>query len=119
VKIAKKTLLTETSWLEFLECEMEPNLSKDLEVLLRNSLPDRGVYKQLSRVRELVKKTDEAVMPEDGQYYDRLQAKIMDAIEAEEVEKETLISRETQRTRDFAWSSVINVLSWRARTTDQ
>ena len=64
-------------WLDFMEDELDLNSMKDREVLLLNSLADRRTLRELERLRDLVKETDEVALPEDGHYYDRLHEKIM------------------------------------------
>lgn len=67
-------------WLEFMEKEMDMELAKDMEYFLTHSLPDRKALKQLERLRNLVKETDEVALPEDGRFYDRFHAKIMASV---------------------------------------
>lgn len=70
-------------WLEFLEGEMDPAMEQDLELLMANSPADREVVRQLAFVREVVKRSDDIALPEDGRYYDELQNKIMSRLDEE------------------------------------
>jgi hypothetical protein len=71
-------------WLEFLEGELDPSLEQDMSQLMINSEPDRQTLQRLAITRELVKISDDSLLPEDGRYYDQLHARIMTEVRAVE-----------------------------------
>jgi hypothetical protein len=106
-------------WLEHLEKEVDPNLREDLELLLKNSNPDRKVYAGLKATRELVKRSDDVLLPESGLYYENLHDKIMASIKAEP-SRGTVIMR-ARMSSGFAWRSfagaasmmmMLGIVSW-------
>jgi hypothetical protein len=99
----KPAVLKKEGWVEHLEKEVDPNLREDLEVLLKNSGADRKVFAALKTTRELVKRSDDVLMPESGLYFDSLHEKIMAAID-QEPQRGSKISR-SRSIRGFAWRS--------------
>lgn len=79
----QESLYKDDWWLEHLEEELEPNLQEDLELLLKNSKADRQILQSLQRTRDLVKESDDVLMPESGHYYNDLHSRIMAAIDEE------------------------------------
>lgn len=74
------------AWIEHLEEEMEPACSadskQDLDLVLKNSAEDAALFASLTKTRAAVASLkDDVALPESGEYYDRLHAQIMAAIE--------------------------------------
>jgi hypothetical protein len=80
IKGESEGLYSEDWWIEFLESELDPNLQKDMEILLANSAGDGRTLEELALTREFVKAMDDIILPEDGRYYDRLHSKVMEAV---------------------------------------
>jgi hypothetical protein len=96
--------------IEHLEDEMEPvTFDEDLELLLKNSEEDRALFESLKKTREVVKRSDDVALPESGQYYDTLHAKIMAAIEDEEIAGRGIQTAKRAR-RPFAWPQVFGAV---------
>lgn len=107
-----RNLLAAESWVEHLEDEMEPmSFDQDLDLLLKNSREDRALFESLKKTREVVKRADDVALPESGHYYDALHAKIMSAIEQEEIEGRGIERKArvsvTKIRRSFAWTQVM------------
>ena len=101
-------------WCDYMEGEFEPNLQKDLQLLMKNSPVDRKRHAGLEKARNLVKDSDWVVLPEDGRYYDRLQDRIMDAVE--EITAPESRESEEAMTEDakLSWTAaVLGVISFR------
>lgn len=108
----RTSLVAAESWVEHLEDEMEPlTFDEDLELLLQNSEEDRALFESLKRTRILVKKSDDVALPESGLYYDNLHAKIMAAIEHDEVTNGARTSRVVKRAqKPFAWPQIFGAV---------
>jgi hypothetical protein len=80
IKGEREGLYSEDWWVEFMESELDPNLQRDMEILLSNSPGDGRTLEELVFTREFVKAMDDVALPEDGRYYDKLHSKVMDAV---------------------------------------
>lgn len=99
-------LLNDACWIEHMEDEMEPlcrvDEIREMQKLLKNSIEDRASLESLKRVRALVKKLDDVLLPESGHYYDKLHDNIMAKIMAA-IDDDVQASMPQKRSR-FAWS---------------
>ncbi|HVK62365.1 MAG TPA: hypothetical protein VM432_12480 [Bdellovibrionales bacterium] len=102
------TLFRKEGWLEHLELELEPNLREDLELLLRNSKSDRNEFASLKATRDLVKKSDDVLLPESGHYYMNLHDRIMSAIEDEAPRTSTMRVKMAHR---FSWGAFAGTMT--------
>lgn len=94
--------VNEEVWLDFAEDELDETFKKDLSLLLMNSQADQQQVNTINKLRELIKSSDEILLPEDGRVYENLHDKIMaatanmqpgTAIREDEVNTVTLMSR--------------------------
>ncbi len=111
-KVNQKTpgiIFRKEGWLEHLEREVDPNLREDLELLLKNSTADRKEFSQLKATRELVKKSDDVLLPESGIYFENLHDKIMAAIEEEPLKRVNVMS--SRFTNRFKWGTFAGAAS--------
>lgn len=74
-------LFQDEGWVDHLENEIEANLRDDLEILLKNSEPDRRIRSSLEQIRTLVRNSDEVVLPESGHFYQNMHDRIMAQVE--------------------------------------
>lgn len=93
-------------WIEQMENELDPSLAQDMEILLKNSVRDRKRLERLWQTRNLIKKSDDVALPEDGRYYDVLHDKIIAAVDTasreDEVERSTGVV--TDPTAKLSWT---------------
>lgn len=101
-----------------MEEELEPNLREDLELLLKNSSPDREIFDGLCRTRQLVKDSADVPLPESGLYYESLHDRIMAALDDEPMIPKVSVGA---RRSKFAWpaffgtlmmSAILGVMTW-------
>lgn len=68
-------------WVDLVEGEIEPSLREDLALLLLNSPAKRARLDEIRSLRAKVKASDEALMPEDGRFYQDMHDRIMAAVD--------------------------------------
>src|SRR4051812_18370810 len=74
-------IVNEEVWLDFLEGELDIDFEKDLSVLLMYSQADQQQVDTITKLRDLIKGSDEVLLPEDGRVYEDLHNRIMAATE--------------------------------------
>jgi hypothetical protein len=77
----KQNIVDEEVWLDFAEGELDIDFGKDLSVLLMNSQADQQQVDTITKLRDLIKGSDEVLLPEDGRVYEELHNRIMAATE--------------------------------------
>lgn len=70
-------------WIDFLECELDASLEKDIELLLEKSQEDRDNFETFRLLRAWVKESDAVNEAEIEERAVRLRAGVMDAIAKE------------------------------------
>jgi hypothetical protein len=75
----KKPLVPDETWMDFVEEELDETFKQDLSALLMNSQSDKNNMNGIKTLRDLIKSTDDVLLPEDGRVYDNLHDKIMAA----------------------------------------
>jgi hypothetical protein len=69
----------EDVWVDFVENELDSTFQEDLSLLLVNSQADKQQVETITKLRGLIKGSDDVVLPEDGRIYEALHDRIMAA----------------------------------------
>lgn len=86
--------MSDEQLVDFLEGELGAYSEKDIELLLKNSGPDRLALEGLQQTRELVENADDVVLPEDGHYFSSLEERILSALDKEKTNDGVMLEAE-------------------------
>ena len=73
-------VVSEETWIDFNENELDETFEQDLSLLLLNSQADKQQADGIKTLRDLIKSSDNVVLPEDGRIYEALHDRIMAAV---------------------------------------
>ena len=79
-------------WIDFIENELDPNLDKDLELLLEHSLEDRETFESFRLLKHWLKSSDPVQnWPIEGRL-DRMRTRIMNEVSKKPAYSEAAVS---------------------------
>ena len=117
-------VVSEETWIDFNENELDETFEQDLSLLLLNSQADKQQANGIKTLRDLIKSSDDVVLPEDGRIYealhDRIMAAVADkqpgtAVREEDFKNVSFLSRFTRKqaaTGTALMSVVVAVFAW-------
>ncbi len=108
----------EDVWVDFVENELDATFQEDLSLLLVNSQADKQQVETITKLRDLIKGSDDVCLPEDGRIYEALHDRIMaatanmepgTAVREEDVNTVRFMSRFTRKRAAVGASSLMGI----------